>query len=179
MKAHIPENLKRWTRPSCYMGAEWPDYFSSGVGQSRDSDALERSNFDAMLKALGGEQSDKEREDPEDEGAALSLVRVIRESHWAVGWVEWIAIHESATDALQIADKLKGKLEDYPVIDEELFSEYETTEANEVWKSCYRVKERCEYIRKHKSQFEFRDFQDLIGCVRGNYFAGYASELLH
>ena len=72
-----PENLKRWTRPSCYMGAEWPDYFSSGVGQSRDSDALERSNFDAMLKALGGEQSDKEREDPEDEGAALSLVRVI------------------------------------------------------------------------------------------------------
>lgn len=171
--------LRKWTRPDCYVGAEWPDYYSAGVGQSRDSDALERANFDAMLKALGGEQTSKDREDPNDPGAALSLVRIVRETHWAVGWVEWIAIHESATDAIAIASQIKTKLEDYPVIDEELFSQYETDAANETWKNCFRVKERIEYIRKHANQFEFRNFRDLLGCVRGDYFAGYASELLH
>lgn len=176
---YTPKNLKRWTLPQCYVGVEWRDYYSAGVGRSRDSDALERANFEAMLKALGGEQCDKDREDPNDEGSALSLVRVVRESHWAVGWVSWIAIHETAVKQLEIADKLKGKLDDYPVIDEDLFSQYETDEANEVWKNCYRAKDRVEYIRKHHSQFDFRDFQDLLGCVRGNYFAGYASELLH
>lgn len=178
IETYTPENLKRWTLPSCYVGAHWPDYYSAGVGQSRDSDALERANFDAMLKALGGERNDPEREDPNDEGAALSLVRVVRESHWAVGWVEWIAIHETATDDLRLADKIKGKLED-SVVDEELFSQYETEEANEVWRDCYRMKDRIEYIRKHRSQFEFRNYADMIGCVRGKYFAGYASELLY
>lgn len=41
------------------------------------------------------------------------------------------------------------------------------------------LRERVEYIRKHRSQFEFRDFADMLGCVRGKYFAGYASELIH
>lgn len=170
--------LKRWTRPECYIGAEWPDYYSAGVGQSRDSRPLERANFDAMLKALGGERNHPTVEDPEDEGAALSLVRIVRENHWAVGWVEWIAIHESQTEILETANRIMEKLEDYPVIDEDLWSQYETDEANEVWRDCYRVKERVEYIRKHRSQFEFRDFADLIGCVRGHYFAGYAGDLL-
>jgi len=58
------------------------------------------------------------------------------------------------------------------------FSEYETEEANDVWRDCYRPEERIDYIRKHRSQFKFRGLSDLIGCVRGHYFAGYASELL-
>jgi hypothetical protein len=86
-----PKNLKRWKRPENYFGAEWPEYFSSGVGQSRDSDALERSNFTCMLEALGGESD---------------TVIVVRESHWAVGWVEWIAIHQDDDKALEIADKI-------------------------------------------------------------------------
>jgi hypothetical protein len=27
-----PEHLQRWTLPDNYFGAEWPNYFSSGVG---------------------------------------------------------------------------------------------------------------------------------------------------
>lgn len=174
-----PQNLKRWTRPSCYVGAQWPDYYRSGCGQSRDSDALERANFDAMLKALGGERCDKEREDPEDPGAALSLVRVVQENHWAVGWVEWIAIHETATAQLEIADRIAAALEDYPVVDEFLWSEYEQADADLTWRNCYQPSERVKYIRQHRSQFEFHDFADMLACVRGNYFAGYASELLN
>jgi hypothetical protein len=36
--------------PDSYFGATWPDYYGSSVGQSRDSDALERSNFACMLE---------------------------------------------------------------------------------------------------------------------------------
>lgn len=39
------KHIKRWTMPDSYFGETWPDYYSSGVGQSRDSDSLERSNF--------------------------------------------------------------------------------------------------------------------------------------
>lgn len=37
--------VKEWTRPDSYFGAEWHGWFSAGFGQSRDSDALEESNF--------------------------------------------------------------------------------------------------------------------------------------
>lgn len=163
MQDFEPKHLKLWTMPKYYFGETWPDYYSAGVGQSRDSDALERSNFACMLKELGGESE---------------TVLVIRESHWAVGWVEWIAIHATEDKALAIADEIKGKLEDYPVVNEDHWSGLECEEANEVWTNCYDVKARIKYIREHRSQFDFRDFADLIGCVRGQYFAGYASELL-
>lgn len=111
-------NVKRWTMPDCYFGETWPDYYSAGVGQSRDSDSLERSNFTAMLSALGGE---------------TETVIVVRESHWAVGWVEWIAVHESDATALQCADDVLERLKDYPVIDEDAWSTLEYEEAADYW----------------------------------------------
>lgn len=162
-----PKHLKKWTMPRDYFGATWPNHYSSGCGQSRDSDALERSNFACMLRALGGESD---------------VVTVVRESHWAVGWVEWIAIEADGTAesdaALEIADKIKAKLEDYPVVDEEHWSQVEQEDADLIWKNCYSWEERIKYIRKYRSQFDFRGYADMIGCVRGQYFAGYASELI-
>lgn len=169
----MKNSLIRWTRPSNYAGESWPDYFRSGVGQSRDSDALERANFDAMVAAL------KAVGEPGCWPHDFAAFQIVRESHWAVGWVEWIAIHESATALLERASQIMESFEDYPVIDENLFSQYENDEANETWKNCYDPKERVEYIRKHASQFEFHGLADMLGCVRGNYFAGYASELIH
>ncbi|MEQ9416641.1 MAG: hypothetical protein RJQ08_03760 [Salinisphaeraceae bacterium] len=163
MPNYTPQRLARWTRPDHYAGAEWPEYFSSGVGRSRDSDALERSNFDCMLRELGGESE---------------TVRVIHEGHWAVGWIEWIAIHESDAKSLEVADSIRAALDDYPVVDESHFSETEMEEANEVWAQCYCPGERIDYMRRHRDQFEFHDFADMLGCARGRYFAGYASELL-
>jgi hypothetical protein len=158
-----PKHIKRWTMPKDYFGEVWPAYYSSGVGRSRDSDDLEESNFHTMLKLLGGESE---------------TVQIVRESHWLVGWIEWIAIHQDDEKALQIADETKGRLEDYPVLDESDWCEREMESANTVWRECYSVAERVKYIRENRYQFEFRDYADLIGCVRGQYFAGYASELL-
>lgn len=158
-----PKHLKRWTHPDHYFGEVWPNYYGSGCGQHRDSDALARSNFICMLRSLGGE---------------TDTVIVVRESHWAVGWVEWIAIHQDDDRALQIADEIMEKLEHYPVVSESHWSELEQEEASEVWLTCYSPKERIAYMRKHEDQFEFSDLADMLGCVRGKYFAGYASELL-
>jgi hypothetical protein len=159
-----PVHLKLWTMPDSYFGEVWPDYYSAGVGQSRDSDSLERSNFVSMLEALGGESE---------------TVFVVRESHWAVGWVEWIAIHATDETALRKADRIVDGLESYPVINESHWSELEQEEANEVWRECYSNEERVAYMREHPSQFEFHSFADMLGCARGRYFAGYASELLN
>jgi hypothetical protein len=158
-----PKHLNRWTMPDSYFGEVWPNYYSSGCGRSRDSDTLEESNFQEMIKALGGE---------------TDTVLIVRESHWAVGWVEWIAIHQDDEKALQIADGIQERLKDYPVINEDAWSALEDERAQEVWTNCYSDSERVRYIREHRSQFEFRDYGDLIGCARGRYFVGYASELL-
>ena len=111
------KSLTRWTLPDSYYGAEWPEYFVF-LSQSRDSDALTRSNFECGLNALGGESE---------------TVQVVRERHWAVGWVEWIAIHESDTESLQKADEMLCALSDYPVLDESHFSELEHSEAESQW----------------------------------------------
>lgn len=109
--------LERWTMPDSYFGAEWPEYFVF-LGQSRDSSALERSNFQCGLRALGGESE---------------TVIVVRERHWAVGWVEWVAIHESDAEAILKADEMRCALADYPVLDESHFSELEWDEAQTQW----------------------------------------------
>lgn len=158
-----PRNLKLWTMPEDYFGAVWPATYRAGFGQHRDSDALARSNFATALNRLGGESG---------------TVTVVREGHWAVGWIEWIAIHQDDEKALAIADYLNDAMEDYPVLDDEHFSDLETEEANEIWSNCYSAEDRIDYIRRNRDQFEFHDFGDLIGCVRGKYFAGYASELI-
>lgn len=165
---YAPEHLKKWTMPNHYAGATWPNHYSAGVGQSRDSDCLEESNFASMLKKLGGESD---------------IVTVVRESHWLVGWVEWIAIEADGTEesdkALRIADECKVRLKDYPVLDDDDLSEREMEAANQTWKDSYSWPERIKYIRQHESQFEFRDYRGMLACVRGQYFAGYASELLY
>lgn len=162
--------MKKWSLPSHYFGATWESYYVF-LGQNRDSDTLTRSNFRIALKQLGGETGE------EDNG--ISMVTVVRENHWACGWVEWIAIHESNVDAIAKAEEMEAEMESYPVLNEDDWSELETEEANQVWANCYDASERLRYIRENRSQFEFHDFADLMGCVRGKYFTGYASELLN
>lgn len=123
-------HLQKWTRPDYYSGAVWPEYFVF-LAQHRESDALTRSNFTCGLKKLGGESD---------------TVRVVRERHWAVGWVEWIAIHESDTAACEKADAMLADLDAYPVLDENHFSELEWSESVDYWRSLT-VRERADLCR--------------------------------
>lgn len=133
------------------------------LGRNRDSDILTESNFDAALKALGGEGDD---------------VEIHRFGHWACGWFEVILIRPDS-DAASLAVDMEVALDGYPVLDESDFSQRETEEADRIWSDCYSTAERIKYIARYRSQFEFRSMADMIGCVRGKYFAGYASELIN
>jgi hypothetical protein len=82
------------------------------MARNRDSDALARSNFDAALARLEG-----------------PTVAVERSSHWAVGWVDYLIVDPSDTERVMKAmDMLRGLEEVYPVLDDDLFSQYEFEE---------------------------------------------------
>lgn len=158
----MTQSLERWTRPDYYAGANWPEYYVF-LGRNRDSDDLTESNFACGLEAIGGESE---------------TVQIIRERHWAVGWIEWIAIHESDSAALETARAICDALNKYPVIDEDDWSERESETANTIWRDCYDWQGRIKYIRADRLQFDFRNMADMMQCVRGEYFCGYASELI-
>lgn len=139
----------------------------------RDSDALSRSNWRVMEKIL------RELPEVKEWQGEFSPVATERASHWAVGWVDYLVIDPACTAAIASAEEMREQIDNYPVLDEEDFSREEQEEAESMWRDCYCPKERVKYIREHRSQFEFRGLADLLSCVRGKYFSGYACELLN
>lgn len=103
----------------------------AGFGQHRDSDPLEQSNFAVALKILAetvGMSLDNVmplgtpwRDQPNDD----SPVAVARFGHWAVGWVEEIMIRADDTALISAATDLIGRVESYPVLDDEHFYQHE------------------------------------------------------
>ena len=122
-----PENLSRWSLPRDYIGSHWDGYYLAPVGRHRDSDLLTKSNWGQQWEALKALRQDVPDED------CVSPV-VVSENHWAVGWVEWVAIHETNEAALREADSLAASLESYPVLDDGDFSEKESEAYDEAWK---------------------------------------------
>ncbi len=135
---------------------------------NRDSDALERANGKVITRTLAAFDDD--------------TVRSERHGHWACGWVEGFAIRVyDKNGVITPAFKAYAELtmnDDYPVLDDEVYAEEERDEANEVWQNCYNCRQRLDYIRRYRSDFNFTNFTDLLECVRGTYFGGVPSEIL-
>ena len=161
------EQLKEYFKESsAYWGDKallnWPVLYT----QNRDSDCLTRSNWEQLIKTfstLFGEES----------------FYVVNCAHWACGWLEYFLINPEIEKAIFEAEDIERALENYPVLNEEHFSELEMDEANQIWANCYDRKERAEYIRKNRSEFDFHSFQELREVLAGEYFIGYASELIY
>lgn len=170
---HLEETA--WTRPDHYAGFS-PDGDYCIMSQHRDSDCVSRSNWICACKELSAEAWDS-GDDGFDERPAVYHWRA---SHWAVGWCEYLMVRADALDNIkEKAGEMICALSDYPILNDDHHSELEMEEANETWANCYDDAERLKYIRDNRSQFDFHNMEDLIGCVRGKYFAGYASELLY
>lgn len=140
-------------------------WFVVPCARNRDSDCLDESNFAVAERML--QEVDPDGKDHE----------VHRFGHWACGWFE-ILVVRPGTAAAKAAEGIESALADYPVLDDDDHCEREQAAADETWRCCYSDAERIDYIREHRSQFEFRSFADMLGCVRGRYFVGAASELL-
>jgi len=100
------------------LGNTWAMTFS----QHRDSDIMEESNY-AVIK------SDLEERFPED-------VSDERFNHWAVGWVDYLLVkmldeQGQVTPAGIATLEWVDKLDDYPLADEDDYSEREWNEASE------------------------------------------------
>lgn len=130
--------------------------------RNRDSECLTESNWRCALEQLGGEGDN---------------VQIDRFGHWACGWWEALSVKAGSPEH-RIAQEITSSLSDYPVLDEEDYCNLEQEDADRVWRDCFRDKDRIRYIRDHRNQFDFHNFADLLGCARGNYFSGYANELL-
>lgn len=146
--------------------AYWGDHgdWVIALAIHRDSGALSRSNWRVMQKLLGAIDAD-----------ALHIERF---SHWAVGWCDYLLVRPDAALVLAELMLLNERLDGYPVLDESDWSDEEQQEADETWRNCYNAADRAKYVRAHRSQFEFRGLRDAVACLRGDYFAGYASELI-
>lgn len=161
--ADVVAHPSGWDSPANYVGQrEFPGWYVV-LTRTRDSGCLAESNWRSALRVLGGE-------------VAGQLV-IHRFGHWACGWWEALAVHETAPQWPAAVD-LATQLADYPVVDDDDLSALEQEAADDTWRTCYDWRERLRYIRQHRSQFEFHGLADLLGCVRGRYFAGYASELI-
>lgn len=155
-------NPSGWDSRANYMGDVPGDEWLVVMDWNRDSDILSESNRAEALAMLGGEGDD---------------VHIFRLGHWACGWIEYLCV-KAGSDKEAIGDDIRDQLDAYPVLNEDDYSERQDEEANRIWTECYNDHERLAYVREHRNQFEFHNYADLISCVRGKYFAGYASELV-
>lgn len=135
--------LKTWTLPSNYIGQSWNRYRVAPVTRHRDSQLIEESNWAAQLKILS--KVDSENEDWGRDGGAPW--EVVSENHWAVGWVEWVAVHPEAGPWIAALEKLGARLEEYPIADSDDLCEREAECARETW-AHGTVKDRVYYLRR-------------------------------
>lgn len=136
-----PVALTPWRTPTSWGGKPWHGWYV-GFARNRDSSTLEESNFRVFQRELDRvpamyvDDTDNARQsyrtDRED-WTLTSTVYLVRESHWACGWLEWIAIHESDEAALRAADEMLCALSNYPVLDEDNLGEMEHEAVCSYW----------------------------------------------
>lgn len=143
----LPTIRDAFKTDSAYWG-ERSDWFIA-YSTTRDADCLGRSNWIQFIKALGGVGTEgaKGTQDILDGRLAIEEAK-----HWACGWVQYLIIAPDAQDLIAKAIELTDKLEDYPVLNEEHWSELESDDY-------------CRMFTEH-AQSEFRRYlKDVLSDV--------------
>ena len=113
-------------RDSCYYGDRGEWWIVAAI--TRDSGSLDRSNWAVLWKRLTGliaTEASHERDcEPEE------TITIERATHWACGWVDYMIVRGDDRAALREAIMAHSAIEDYPVLDEEHWSELQY---NEFW----------------------------------------------
>ena len=87
----------------------------TGVTKHRDSEAIERANFDSAYDQL-------------TEAFSVGVVEVVRFGHWAVGWFEILTYNTGVNGLAEAVANIIKRLDEYPILDEDLWSQYEWDE---------------------------------------------------
>lgn len=123
----MPRLSEAFGRDSAYWGARG-DWFLA-YATNRDADTLRKSNWRSFIRALGGKGTEGAKGTQEiNERLAIEEA-----SHWACGWVQYLIIHPEAADLIAKAEEVRAALEDYPVLNEQDWSELEDAERQKAW----------------------------------------------
>lgn len=142
-----------YDRKGAFLDDDRQDWIVAPCARTRDSGHLDESNFDACLKLLGGESDTAE---------------VHRFNHWGPGWFEIILVSPSRADDVE---RIKDKLENYPVLDDEDFSDREYEAACRWWKDMG-MRERISVCAKYRvSIFAARRVDEIPDDVPISYLA--------
>lgn len=109
-----------WTAPE----GEWTVHYL----YNRDSDTLDLSNGIVLATELGRDEFGDD-------------VLFERHGHWAVGWLEAVVVRVrddagNITPAFAKLHELMGRLEEYPILDEDAYSEMEADELANDFADC-------------------------------------------
>jgi hypothetical protein len=110
--------LQLWERASNYMGDDLSDYYM-GPAIGYEKEPLEVSNFNVALKMLGGEGN----------GVLVGSFGGFG------GGYEQIFVHKDAADKVAILEDIENKLQNYPVLDDDDYSEREMEAQRESYES--------------------------------------------
>lgn len=121
--------LTKWTRADNYAGQTWNGWLLAPCAITRDSDTLDRSNWSAQWDALAPTIGANGVED--NDGQLTDTVQIVRNGHWACGWLEFVVIHPSNTNAVTIAENLASRLANYPSLDDDTWSGLQWDEGSE------------------------------------------------
>lgn len=130
------------------------DWIVAPCSQTRDSDTLTQSNFAACLAILGGEGEN---------------VEVHRFRHWGPGWFDVILCHPSLSAEVRA---IEARLENYPALDEDDWSERQWNAAADYWSACS-LKERIYICKRFRASiFAARRADEIPDGVDTHYLAG-------
>lgn len=120
-----------WSHPSSYAGYS-PDGDYLIVSRHRDDDDLTESNWAYVCKTLKAEAYDEGTEGY----ATRPNVYHWRAGHCMVGWVEYLMVRQDAPESvLKDAEAILKRLDAYPALDEDDWSEREYNSAMDYWAS--------------------------------------------
>lgn len=133
--------------------ADWPIAYAV----HRDSELIERSNFESMRAAFDEVNS--------------SDWAIETTSHWAVGHVDYLLVRPD-TGVVAMADEMRARINDYPILDENLYSEMESDEHER--EVCEQWCSMCEYEKEDHARGDRHD--DCRLCRDEKEKAHYADE---
>ena len=111
----IESFLPNWTGLD-YAGTRFDDHYIIYT-HHRDSDIADESNWRSIIKYLDEKNI---------------IYENARFTHWAVGWIEQILVKNDNAEALKAGEYIRNKLRDYPIFNEDDYSELESEKVNEL-----------------------------------------------
>lgn len=142
-----------WETPGDYGGFS-PEGDIIVYARNRDSEVMVNSNYERILEDLIAARNEHCPDatyvpagcDPDDENDHFPMVYDWRAGHWACGWVEYITVSRFAPEpVLTLASEVIGALQEYPIYDEEHYSQKQDDEITSYWERIS-LRERTDYV---------------------------------